>query len=99
MVETCIVCLGDVRSIVATDSASPTEPPEAAGADAGDEGVHKSLLRDTTLTTKRYTTSSYHEPIEHACGATLAACSYIYHTREACSHNFQPLDGLKTFAE
>jgi hypothetical protein len=57
MVETCIVCLGDVRSIATTDSASPTELPEAAGADAGDEGVHKGLLRDTTLTTKRYTTS------------------------------------------
>lgn len=66
MAEQCIVCLGDLRDQLATDpSVAATEPdlPEArahahAHAAAGDDGdkqlLAKNLLRNTTLTTKRY---------------------------------------------
>ena len=67
MAEQCIVCLGDLRDQLATDPAvaAAAEPdlPEArahahAHAAAGDDGdkqlLAKSLLRNTTLTTKRY---------------------------------------------
>ena len=62
MAEQCIVCLGDLRENIATDSPSNTDPPETAGLReqaAGDEVVNeqqhaKSLLRDTRLSTKRY---------------------------------------------
>jgi hypothetical protein len=78
--EQCIVCLGDIAT---NDSTSSADPPEAAAREAGDEQHQhaKSLLRETTL---RYH-SSYHESTEHAFDATLAACSCIFHTLEACS--------------
>jgi hypothetical protein len=64
MAEQCIVCLGDLRDQLATDpsvtaAAEPDLPEARAHAHAaGDEGdkqlLAKSLLRNTTLTTKRY---------------------------------------------
>jgi hypothetical protein len=69
MAEQCIVCLGDLRDQLATDptvaaaAAEPDLPAEArahahahaAAGDAGDKQLlAKSLLRNTTLTTKRY---------------------------------------------
>jgi hypothetical protein len=67
MAEQCIVCLGDLRDQLATDltvtAAAEPDLPEArahahAHAAAGDDGdkqlLAKSLLRNTTLTTKRY---------------------------------------------
>ena len=72
MAEQCIVCLGDLRDQLATQNttaaAEPDLPAEArahAHAHAGDDGdkqqlLAKSLLRNTTLTTKRY---RHHLPI------------------------------------
>ena len=67
MAEQCIVCLGDLRDQLATDdtaiAAEPDLPAEArahahahAAGDDGDKQqlLAKSLLRNTTLTTKRY---------------------------------------------
>jgi hypothetical protein len=67
MAEQCIVCLGDLRDQLATDpsvtAAAEPDLPEArahahAHAATGDDGdkqlLAKSLLRNTTLTTKRY---------------------------------------------
>lgn len=60
MAEQCIVCLGDLRELTATEGS--TDLPEAAEAralaDAGDDTARqhhaKNLLRDTRLSTKRY---------------------------------------------
>jgi hypothetical protein len=75
MAEQCIVCLGDLRDQLATDSTStaaaePDLPAEARAhalahaVAAGDDGdkqlLAKSLLRNTVLTTKRY---RHHLPI------------------------------------
>lgn len=76
MAEQCIVCLGDLREQLATDTdtsaaAEPDLPAEArAHAHAGDDGdkqqqLAKGLLRNTRLTTKRY---RHHLPIMTTTG-------------------------------
>ena len=55
MADQCIVCLGDLRTLIALD----TEPDVPEARQDGDEGVQsaapaKSLLRDTKLSRKRY---------------------------------------------
>lgn len=63
MADQCIVCLGDLRTIVAADT--PPEPAAAQARERGADSAQHTSLRNTKLSAKRYTLHTAPEPIEH----------------------------------